>query len=351
MVALLLAFVAASAFGQQLRGPLTRVPRGGSRIGTGPSQLAQLTRVHPERQTSGKPFVGPVPFPSSTNRWIRIETPHFQLISSAGERRTRGIAEELERLAATLLRTSSHFHLPAQRTRVFLFTHRSEIQPYFDAVRGLAVVDVTGLTVREKDRSTILIDANARGGERLTARHELVHDLLRRGNTSLPLWLEEGLAEYYSNAGQPVREHVSLLRTRFKVPLEFLFAIDLNTRHAGSFYFYAKSWAVVSTLIRRDESTFFSFVGDVADGSEVPAALSRHYRLSYAQLEGATRGCAMPVPLMALDLVSVPMVVAPVERAELLTELGRLLAVVPGREDEATRHFAAAANERSAQTF
>ena len=51
-----------------------------------------------------------------------------------------------------------------------------------------------------------------------TPYHELVHYLLSDATQHRPLWVEEGIAEYYSNAqfhggeiriGLPVREHVA----------------------------------------------------------------------------------------------------------------------------------------------
>lgn len=265
LVTPLLFLLAVSTFAQSDRRGNSRVPPGPPRLGTGPSPFAHPASFHPERQLGGAPFVGPVAFPGASRPWIRIETPHFLLISSASERRTRTIARDLERLTATLTRISAHFRAPVQRTRVFVFTNRRDVQPYFDAVCGFAGVDASGLTVRQADRSTILIDANTRGGDWLTPRHELIH-LLLRGDHPLPLWLEEGLAEYYSNAGQPVREHVSLLATPRKLPMERLFSVAAGTPQAGSWIFYAKSWAVVSTLIRRNESAFFAFIGDIANG-------------------------------------------------------------------------------------
>jgi len=341
-VALLLLVAALSATAQRRGGPVTRVPRNAPRIGTSPGVLSQITRTHPEREATGKPFRGPVAFPSASREWIRVETPHFVLISSAGERRTRAIATDLERLTATLTRISAHFASAPTRTRVFVFTNRGDVQPYFDAVRGFERVDATGLTLREPDRSTMLIDANAPGGATLTPRHELVHDLLRRGTHPPPLWIEEGLAEYYSNFGQPIREHVSLIGGRPRIPLEIMFALGRTSPYSGSLSLYAQSWAAVSTLIRRDADAFFAFLDDLRNGARTDIALQKHFRLSPNQLEVAMRMAGMPAPSMARDEIFVAMDVATVDRGTLLAELGDLLASVQGRESDAERHYRAA---------
>ncbi len=341
-VVLVLFLTVFSASAQIFRGPHTRVPRGVPRVGTTPSGLAQLTRTHPEREITGKPFEGPIAFPPVSRQWIRIETPRFVLISAAGERRTRAIAEDLERLTEMLTRTSAHFAADPVRTRVFVFTHRGDVQPYFDAVRGFQRVDATGITLREGNRSTMLIDANARGGEMLTPRHELVHDLLRHRDRPLPLWLEEGLAEYYSNLGQPVREHVSRLGGRLRMSLDTMFVVGPSSPLAGSLSFYAQSWAAVSTLVRRDADAFFDLLDDLAAGTAMAEALQKRYRMSFGQLAVAMRKAGVPAAVMPRDESFVAMEVAPIDRPTLLSELGDMLTAVEGREIEAERHFRAA---------
>ena len=339
-VALLAVVVAWPSIAQRRSGPVTRAPRSSGLVPAS-GILTQITRTHPEREATGKPFRGPVAFPSPAREWIRIETPHFVLISSAGERRTRAIATDLERLTAMLTRISAQFATASTRTRVFVFTNRGDVQPYFDALRGFENVDATGLTLRQLDRSTMLIDANARGGASLTPRHELVHDLLRHADRPLPLWIEEGLAEYYSNFGQPILEHISLIRGRPRIPLEIMFALDRTSPYAGSLAFYAQSWGAVSTLIRRDADAFFAFLDD-ARGAASDVTLRKHFGISPNQLEVAMRGVGMPAPAMTRDETFVAMDVAPVDRATLLHELGELLAAVDGRASDAERHFRAA---------
>src|SRR5437773_972251 len=75
----------------------------------------------------------PVPFPAADVEWTLVRSGHFLFISSAGERRTRDVAEDLETLAAALGQLNPQFRTDTQApTRVFLFTRRGEAQPYFD---------------------------------------------------------------------------------------------------------------------------------------------------------------------------------------------------------------------------
>ena len=292
-----------------------------------------------ERRPVTPMHIGPIPFPPE-RQWLRLDTPHFIILSAIGEGGTRTVAHDLEKIVSLLTATSPYFQLPPRRTRIFLFTDRRNVQPYFDVVMG-GRVDASGITLRHPRGSTMLIDTSTGGG--LTSRHELVHDLLHRDTVPLPLWIEEGLAEYYSNAGQPVLKHVSRIRGRLRMPLDLMFAAKANDPRAWTFDYYAQSWAAVASLMRRDPKAFFEFLGDIDRGVETSAALRERYRFSTRDLELAMRKAGAPAA--SLLLFSVPPVaveIRPITRAELLGELAELLSRVEGREGEAERHFRAA---------
>ncbi|HXH41050.1 MAG TPA: hypothetical protein VNN08_20655, partial [Thermoanaerobaculia bacterium] len=183
------------------------------------------------RQTNG-----PIPLPAVDETWIRARSKHFVFISSADEKRTRSVAEELETLASALTQVDSTFSAPsATPTRVILFTNRRESRPYFDMLLNRRDANVTGVFVTQRDSGSMLINQDYRwhGGDRAPL-HELVHYLMQSGDAKAPLWLEEGIAEYFSNAtirsrsisaGEPMRNHLSVLRQRTRMPPAQLFAV------------------------------------------------------------------------------------------------------------------------------
>ena len=139
-------------------------------------------------------------FPAPRAQWIRIRSPHFDVLSSAREDRTRDIVSDLETLAVVLPRTSPRFRAGGVRTSVFVFADRAESQPYFDLLLGRDKTSATGVYVRHSDGGTMFVDGSRRQRIGRTALHELVHDLLRQGDEIAPHWIEEGLAEYFSTA-------------------------------------------------------------------------------------------------------------------------------------------------------
>jgi tetratricopeptide (TPR) repeat protein len=302
----------------------------------------------------------PIAFPDASTPWIRLRSERFDVLSASTESRTRSIISDVETLASALMRTSDRFAPSRARTTVFIFERRKESQPYFDLLFAREGATATGAYVRHDGGGTMFIDASsqrARAGgnapfER-TALHELVHDLLRQSDSAPPLWLEEGLAEYFSNAvvqgdrvftGDPIREHLKLLQRRGTMPLVELFAVKAESAIGTSTAFYAQSWAVVDWLMGTSQSAFLPFLRDVERGTAVDEALRTHYRKSVADLETSVRWRDLNthrITLRAGEKVSLGPT-APLDRATLLYELGHFLSYVAGAERESQRHYAEA---------
>ncbi|HEV3485911.1 MAG TPA: hypothetical protein VG106_10925, partial [Vicinamibacterales bacterium] len=236
----------------------------------------------------------PIPFPAEDEPWIRVRSPHFDIISSASEAQTRTIADQLETLASALTR----FEQNAAPATIFVFAKRRESQPYFDLLIGREKTTVTGMYVRHDGGGTMFVDAAQRRFER-TALHELIHDLLRQSDIAPPLWLEEGLAEYFGNAelrrngivaGGSIPEHVALLGRIERMPLEQLFAVKAESETATLPMFYAQSWAAVDWLMHLDRTRIWPFLQDLERGVATADALRTHYGKSLDEMEKAIRG-------------------------------------------------------------
>src|SRR5947209_9120958 len=206
----------------------------------------------PARQVTG-----PIPFPDEKEPWIEVRSKHFVILSSAGESRTRSLAADLETLAAALSQLSPRFRIAtAAPTRLFLFTRSRESGPYFDMLLDHRGANVTGVFVSQKAGGSMLLNATYSREDR-TPFHELVHYLISNSDARPPLWLEEGLAEYFSNAdlrngtiftGVQLRRHADILATRKLIPLARLLTIrrdsDTYNLAEGQTVFYAEGWAV-----------------------------------------------------------------------------------------------------------
>ena len=298
----------------------------------------------------------PIAFPAADTQWMRLRSEHYDVISSASEEHTRDIVTDLETVATALTRVSSRFRSGAVATTVLIFADRDESLPYFELLLGRENPAATGLYVRHEGGGTMFIDASRRRSPiEKTAMHELVHDLLRQTEQVPPLWIEEGLAEYFSNgevrdgkltAGATIRTHASMLRRKqLPLALEDMFVVRAESDIAMTPVFYAQSWAAVDWLMRLDPDLFFRFLQDVERGTPVAAALKTHYDKTVKEMETGIRSAASRNSGYVIELDAERREVARprfVDRPTLLYELGRFLSHVAGAEEDSQRHYAEA---------
>lgn len=301
-----------------------------------------------------------IPFPSADARWIRIRSERFDILSSSSEARTRELVGDIETLAAALVGASERFSHSRIRATVFVFDRRRDSQPYFDLLFAQKSARAAGAYVRHDGGGVMIVDGSRKSGPLRrddpgirTAMHELIHDLLRQAQSAPPRWLEEGLAEYFSNArvtgsrvtaGEPIREHVALLEQRSLMTLDQLFAMKEASPDGSSQLFYAQSWAAVSWLISTDQNAFFAFLQDVEQGTAIADALQARYGKSLREMEAALR---WRHPILrgvilqsgAAGFQPVTAAAQPLDFPTLLYKLGRFLSQIPGAREEAERHY------------
>jgi tetratricopeptide (TPR) repeat protein len=304
---------------------------------------------------AGRRALKPIPFPAADEKWILARSKHFVFISSAGEKRTHDIAAGLETLAAALTQMSPRFSSPKAETRVFLFSRHREAQPYFDLLIGRENAHVTGIFVSQNNRGSMLMETGFGFGSDRTPFHELVHYLMDNGGRRPPLWIEEGIAEYFSNAqmrkaavyaGEPVQIHLQALKKRALISLPQLFSVEResNLYNVPDFQrsFYAQSWALVDWLMRQNQAAFDDFLRDLEEGKPVEQALRARYHKSIDDLTQAfdvsfgrpSFGVTLPVANADTNVAVVPL-----DRAELLYQLGKFLSSIEEGGPNAERHF------------
>ena len=302
--------------------------------------------------------------PGPKEEWITVRTASFTLFSNAGETKTRGIGADLERLRDALSQLSPGLTLSSPTpTYIFVFRDAASFQPYDRTYNGRPL-DSGGYFLFRQFANYVAINANQHGDERAIIYHEYIHYVMHNNYADLPVWLHEGLAEYYSTflvarnearIGLPIPEHVLWLRQHSLIPLATLFAVDERSPEYNESSrrgaFYAESWALVHYLIsgsperRRQASEYLRLAqaGTPPDqllaktfGSD-PALLERELR-TYVQkrLFDFTRAPIRPEANLAME-------VKPMARADVLYRLGDLLADLgDDRRPAAEEHFRAA---------
>jgi hypothetical protein len=133
----------------------------------------------------------------------------------------------------------------------------------FPAIAQRQPGGIGGYFWRNVDTNTIAFSTEGFADEAAVVFHEYSHLLVGTAVRSIPIWLNEGLAEYYStfslksggkgaNIGLAIPRHVQLLRQRF-IPLSQLLAVDqsseLYNEGERRSIFYAESWALTHYLM------------------------------------------------------------------------------------------------------
>jgi len=296
-----------------------------------------------------------IPIPSANQQWTRVTTPRFTIISATGERETRELARNLETLASALpFGRADEGVRPS--TRVIVFARRGEAQPYLDLLLNHDQSQATGVFVSQRGAATMIVDASRGRVADRTPYHELVHYLLSGSPQRPPLWLEEGIAEYYSNAqihggeirvGIPIREHLVRLRRPNRFAVRDVLAMNRASPHATDLMFYAESWAIVDWMLRTNRRSFDALVHDVASGTPSDAALFTHFRTRPEDLDNVIRNYTPQVItfILALGLRANVTSIEKTTHAEFVFELGRLLSLVDRAASDADAHLRSVLDE------
>ncbi|HEX3552894.1 MAG TPA: DUF1570 domain-containing protein [Thermoanaerobaculia bacterium] len=300
--------------------------------------------------------------PAKNDSWIEVRTANFTLFSETGEKDTRRAGADLERLRDALSQLSPGLALDAPYpTWLYVFKNASSFRPYQQLYEGRPR-DSGGYFMSRSQGNYVAIDGSHRGNQTARVYHEYIHYVTR--NANLPLWLHEGLAEYYSTfeasknealVGLPIPEHVRWLRENPWIPLAQLFTLDENSKEynekARRGAFYAESWALTHYLLsgspqRRDQlldllrldraGTAGKEAFPKVFGSD-PAALEREVHTYVKSVAFYyTRSPIQPEANLAMQ-------VRPMAWPDVLFRLGDLLANLgPEHRAAAEEHFRAA---------
>jgi tetratricopeptide (TPR) repeat protein len=312
---------------------------------------------------AARPASGTV-LPDRENAWIRVETAHFTLFGNAGAVRTREIGLELEKLRSVLSLLAPSAHGAPVPTLVFVFKSDAAIAPYKPLYLGKPT-GAAGFFEGTSEGNFIALTASWSSDPRPVVYHEFLHYFLHSNFPPLPLWYEEGLADFYSTfratssaaeVGLPVERHVACLMREAMMPLDRLFAVSRDSpeynERSRQGIFYAESWALVHYLTEgapRRAPQLSRYVRLLEQGAPWERAFRDAFGVDEAVLQGElsryVRQLSFPYRRFAYKDLSLPTRTAtsPIGYGETLCRLGDLAAHgSPERLPDAEAHFEAA---------
>jgi len=208
-------------------------------------------------------FAGGLQPTEAKDTWVSVRSKNFQLIGNASEKDVRLVANRLEQFRSVfaLLFPRAKLNSPVPTT-VIVFKSDSSYKPYKPNP------NIAGYFQPGADVNYITLTSERVSGDQSfrVIFHEYVHLLIENTmGPTVPIWFNEGLAEYYSTfdvtdenrkalLGDLIANHVLYLRDSKLLPLRTLFAVD----HKSPYYnegnkmniFYAESWMLMHYLLQ-----------------------------------------------------------------------------------------------------
>ncbi len=200
--------------------------------------------------------------------WVEVTSAHFALLTDAGEKEGRRTLDQFERMRwvfhtlfpmAKVDPAEPIVVLAAKNQKTF-----SALEPASYLAKGQ--LKIGGYFLHSSDKNYILLRLDEEYEHPFASvYHEYTHVQFASADGWLPLWLNEGIAEFMQNTdingkdvrlGQPSMDDILYLRQNRIIPLPVLFQVDSNSPYyheeqKGS-VFYAESWALTHYLLVTD---------------------------------------------------------------------------------------------------
>jgi tetratricopeptide (TPR) repeat protein len=202
------------------------------------------------------------------DEWISVRSKNFYLIGNASDKDIRGVGQKLEQFRETFRQLFPKIRLSTPiQTNVIVFKNDSAYNPYKPKRSdGKADKWVAGYFQAGEDVNYITLSVSGdRDDTYGIIFHEYVHYVINTnfGQSTIPPWFNEGLAEFYQtfkiendqkvHLGGLQEGHLNLLQQNKLMPLKDFFnvsgsALSLNGNHSRSI-FYAQAWALIHYLM------------------------------------------------------------------------------------------------------
>ena len=240
------------------------------------------------------------PLSARTAEWVHLRTSQFELYTTNTKEEGRELLHSLAG-AQSFMRTVAFVETRASKersqapVRILALRSRTEYEPFRLSPTAFGYF-------RHSRLGDYIVLQDIRLEHRQAAIHEYMHFLFRQAGLTLPLWLNEGLADFYSSleTDESQTRIGGLLPSRMRtLPSQAL--IDLTTLFAvngkSPFYndpvqvgmFYAESWALVHMLALDPDYApgLPELIRSMSTGLSPETAFSEAYGKSVPEIQSA----------------------------------------------------------------
>jgi len=228
--------------------------------------------------------------------WVEVRSPNFIVVSNAGEKEARKTAirfEQIRTLYRKSLAIASQHSGPA--TTILAVKDENSMKALLPDFFVKGHTRPAGLYAAGWYHSYMAVDLASPGSNPFAPiYHEYYHSVTLPYFPGLPLWLAEGLADFYGYTditdrealmGRPSPELIAQLRINKMIPLDVLFKVD----HSSPYYneesksnvFYAESWALTHYFLVGDNQAhralLSNFLAAMDQGSSANEAAAKAF--------------------------------------------------------------------------
>ncbi len=234
---------------------------------------------------------------STVYGWHGQETPHFAIYTAEGENDGREILARLETARVFFEQTGLSARGGNPQLSILAIGSTKDAEVYR--------VNPSAYAFYQRTREGDFVVMRDLGPEHYPiAVHEYTHCVMEHAGLKLPLWLNEGLADFYSTVearkaqvllGSAPSGRIETLSSQRWMDWVTLTAVD----HDSVYYhqadkmllFYAQSWALVHMLASdaQYEGGFAKFLSTVSGGATTDAAMTAVYHKSLEEIGQALR--------------------------------------------------------------
>jgi tetratricopeptide (TPR) repeat protein len=302
---------------------------------------------------------------ATSRDWKQLKTPNLLVVGNATSGDLRRVAEELERFRLAIGGFAPSMKLdPPMPTTVVVFHDDRGLTPFKPRARGRPLDNVAAYFAALPEQQRIVLSAT--GNREFSYQiifHEYTHLLVNQNVRRLPIWLNEGLAEFYSTfagseqdgrtiIGRPIERSVAALGVLSPLPLAKLTAsaaaADLRDG-VSTARFYATAWALTHYLMVGEGGAMrpqlLALVREYETGQDAGTAFKKVFGDNLAPLDKKVEAHVMQMRLPAIQLpapvLNIPLEAEPMLEVDAQQIRGDLL-VRMGAFDQAAPYIARA---------
>ncbi len=193
--------------------------------------------------------------------WTEVRSPHFRVLTDGTPRQARDVAAEFEQMRYVFSDRFAGFRLESGAPLTIFAARDVDTAKQLEPALWKHSDRLAGVFHRgwEKQFAVVRMDTWGNGAHEVVY-HEYTHSILHLNAHWLPVWLDEGLAEFYAYTrfqsnkiyvGAPT-ERAAILRSHPLLPVETMLDVNARspyyTKDMESQIFYADAWALVHYL-------------------------------------------------------------------------------------------------------